>query len=114
MAAEQTVNHKLMVSRDSLAIMAEAIRSLTLEKERFQRLKHVVVLALETLDPHNSPLPEAFTHEPKLDGGIPINLRLTKRQNDQLDEFRSVLSKRIGDHCGVREAVIYCATQIAK
>lgn len=113
MAAEPSVNHKLMVSREGLEIMTEAVKVLTLREERFQRLSDVIASALETVEPKKAALPKDFGKDPPLGGPIPINLRLTKRLNKELDMFRASLCERDLDHCGVREAVIYCAMQIA-
>lgn len=114
MAAEPSVNHKLMVSREGLEVMAEAVKALTLREERFQRLSDVITTALETVEPKTAALPKGFGEDPPLGGPIPINLRLAKPLNDELDVFRASLCQRAGDHCGVRETVIYCSMQIAK
>lgn len=114
MAAAPNVNHKLMVSKEGLAIMAEAVRVLTLRKERFQRLSDLIAAALVSVDPSMAGLPDGFGEDPPLDGPIRINLRLSKPLNDELDAFRHALCERAGDPCGVREAVIFCAMQVAK
>ncbi|MEM6409955.1 MAG: hypothetical protein AAF683_00300 [Pseudomonadota bacterium] len=114
MSAEAAVVHRLMVSSEALEIMAEAIKVLTLQKGSFQRLKDVITEALDTIDPSNTEMPFTFEQAVPLDGGIPIHLRLSKDRNDRLDVFRNKLCGRIGDHCGVRETVIFCAMKIAK
>lgn len=114
MPAKAAVVHKLMISREALEIMAEAIKVLTLRQERFQRLKDVVAEAIGTIDPNSLHVPPTFMEHAPLEGAIPIHLRLSKELNSELDQVRNVLCEQLGDHCGVRETVVFCAMMIAK
>jgi hypothetical protein len=107
------VVHELLVNRQGLIIVAEAIKVLTIEREKFQRLKDVIIEAMNTMTVPSGSLPETFMQQLPIDGNVRMYLRLNKQQNATLDALRNDLCARLGDHCGVRETVVFCAMAVA-
>lgn len=114
MANEKEVVHELMVSKDALAIIADAIKCMTIEKLKFQRLKDVITEAMKAPDLSNRELIEAFNRHRPCDGRVRIYLRLNGDLNAQFDSLKTRLGELAGDPCGVREAVIYCALAMSQ
>lgn len=107
------VVHELLVNRQGLMIVAEAIKILTIEKEKFQRLKDVIVEAMNSPTIPSANPPDTFIQQLPIDGNIRMYLRLNRQQNAALDALRIKLCSRVGEHCGVRETVVFCAMAIA-
>ena len=93
MSDDGEVVHKLLIGEQSFAIIADAIRILSIERLKFQRLKDVIVEAVNPpLKPTKEQL-ELFAGHLPLDGRVRIYLRLSCTLNTKLDEIKTDLSK---------------------
>ena len=102
------------MNEQPFAIIADAIRALTIERLKFQRLKDVIIEAINKPPQPSSEQVELFKAQLPFDGHVRIYLRLSGPLNAKLDAIKTELAKQIGDSCGVRETVIFCALAIAQ
>lgn len=107
------VVHELMMSAEAMAILAEAIRALTVQKLKFQRLKDVIVEALVDTDLTAGEATQILERHLPLDGQVRIYLRVNASLNAELDALKTNLCDRLEGPCGVRETVIFCALVVA-
>lgn len=114
MPSDGDVVHELLMGEQPFAIIADAIRALTVERLKFQRLKDVIIEAIDKPPEPSSEHVELFKAQFPLDGHVRIYLRLSRPLNAKLDAIKTDLAGRIGDSCGVRETVIFCALAIAQ
>ena len=114
MSTDQTVVHELLVSEDAFAIIAEAIRVLSIKTLKFQKLRDVVTHCLERLPTFTDEAASLYEEHFPFDGRVRIYLRLDQASNLKFEALRTALCERIGDHCGVREAVIFCAYAVSR
>ena len=114
MSTDQTVVHELLVSEEAFAIIAEAIRVLSIETLKYQKLRDVVTHCLERLPAFTDEAAALYEEHLPFDGRVRIYLRLDQPSNLKFDRLRIALCERIGDHCGVREAVIFCAFAVSR
>lgn len=114
MSTDQTVVHELLVSEEAFAIIAEAIRVLSIETLKFQKLRDVVTHCLERLPAFTDEAAALYEEHLPFDGRVRIYLRLDQPSNLKFDRLRIALCERIGDHCGGREAVIFCAFAVSR
>ena len=114
MSGDGEVVHELMMGEQAFAIIADAIRTLTIKRLKFQRLKDVIIEAINKPPQFSSEQVELYKAQFPLDGHVRIYLRLSGPLNAKLDAIKTELAKQIGDSCGVRETVIFCALAIAQ
>lgn len=114
MASEKEVVHELLVSKEAFAIIAEAIKWLTIEKLKFQRLRDVITDVIRAPDLSNQELIAAFNRHRPCDGRVRIYLRLSGALNAEFDALKARLAEVTGDQCGVRETVVFCALAISQ
>lgn len=114
MADDRTVVHELMIDALSFATIAEGIRTLSVERLKFQRLKDVVIESVNHPPQPTAKQIELFKNQLPLDGRVRIFLRLPTDLNARLDRLKSDLCDRLGDNCGVRETLVFCAMVIAQ
>ncbi|MBU0775210.1 MULTISPECIES: hypothetical protein [Sphingomonas] len=113
MASGKEVVHELLVSRDAFVIIADAIKWLTIERSKFQRLRDVITDVIRAPDLSNRELLAAFNRHRPCDGRVRIYLRLSGALNAEFDTLKARLGEVTGDQCGVRETVIFCALAIS-
>ena len=114
MSSDSEVVHELLLGEQPFAIIAEAIRVLTVERLKFQRLRDVILEAIK--DPPK-PMDEQvalFKNQFPLDGHVRIYLRLSRSLNSELEALKMDLCQKLDENCGVRETVIFCALSIAQ
>ena len=114
MSDDGEVVHKLLIGEQPFAIIADAIRILSVERLKFQRLKDVIVEAVNSRPKPTREQLELFAAQLPLDGRVQIYLRLSRTLNSKLDGIKTDLSERLGDNCGVRETVVFCALAISQ
>lgn len=114
MSTDQTVVHELLVSEEAFSVIAEAIRILSVKTLKFQKLRDVVAYCLETIPTFSAEAAQLYVEDMPFDGRVRIYLRLDNESNGRLDQLRNELCSRIGDHCGVREAVVFSAFAICR
>lgn len=114
MSEDSDVVHELLMGEQPFAIIADAIRVLTVERLKFQRLKDVIVEAINVPPRPTDEQVELFKAQLPLDGRVRIYLRLSRPLNARLDVIKTDLCRKLGDNCGVREVVIFCALSIAQ
>lgn len=114
MSTDQTVVHELLVSEEAFSVIAEAIRILSVKTLKFQKLRDVVKHCLDSNPTFSSDAASLYVEDMPFDGRVRIYLRLDHQANGRLEQLRSDLCERIGDHCGVREAVVFSAFAICR
>tara|TARA_B100000678_G_scaffold291442_1_gene308401 strand:- start:1067 stop:1435 length:369 start_codon:yes stop_codon:yes gene_type:complete len=114
MSSDGDVVHELLMGEQPFAIIADAIRALTVERLKFQRLKDVIIEAINHPPQPSGEQVELFKAQFPLDGHVRIYLRLSRPLNAKLDAIKTDLCKHMGDNCGVRETVVFCALAIAQ
>ena len=97
MSTDQTVVHELLVSEEAFAIIAEAIRVLSIETLKFQKLRDVVSHCLEQLPAFTDEAAALYEEHLPFDGRVRIYLRLDQPSNLKFDRLRIALCERIGD-----------------
>ena len=102
------------MNEQPFAIIADAIRALTIERLKFQRLKDVIIEAINKPPQPSSEQVELFKAQLPFDGHVRIYLRHSRRLNAELDALKTDLCRHMGDNCSVRETVIFCALAIAQ
>ncbi|MAC12918.1 MAG: hypothetical protein CMN74_12035 [Sphingorhabdus sp.] len=114
MSDDSEVVHELLMGEQPFAIIADAIRILTVERLKFQRLKDVIIEVINSRPKPTKEQLKLFAGQLPLDGRVRIYLRLSRPLNARLDEIKTDLSERLGDQCGVRETVVFCALVISQ
>ena len=114
MADDRTVVHELMLNAVAFAMIAEAIRALSVDRLKFQRLKDVVIESVNHPPRPTDKQVELFKNQLPLDGRVRIFLRLPTSLNARLDQLKSDLCAHLSDNCGVRETIVFCAMVIAQ
>ncbi|MBA4228724.1 MAG: hypothetical protein C0456_19145 [Hyphomonas sp.] len=114
MTRESTVVHELMLSNQAFVLLADAIRELSLQKGKLQRLKDVVAEGLRVNLPANEKSAAALKAYEPFDGTIRVYLRLTTRTNAELDRIKNDLNKPANNQFGVRETLVFLCLMICE
>lgn len=114
MTRESTVVHELMLSNQAFALLADAIRELSLQKGKLQRLKDVVAEGLRLNQPANEMSAAALEAYEPCDGTIRVYLRLTTRTNAELDRIKNDLNTHADNQIGVRETLVFFCLAICE
>ena len=79
MSTDQTVVHELLISEEAFAIIAEAIRVLSIETLKFQKLRDVVTHCLERLPTFTDDAASLYEEHLPFDGsgGPPNGIRMS-------------------------------------
>lgn len=114
MARESTVVHELMLSNRAFVLLADAIRELSLQRGKLQRLKDVVAEGLKLNQSADEMSAAALEEYAPIDGTIRVYLRLTTKTNAELDRIKNDLNRHADNQFGVRETLVFLCLAICE